>query len=68
MNKKPWEMIEILEQIAQKNNLFVTGIIKVIVYALEDVLSLNDFNTLKERLREEIKNGADDKGLTNIDT
>lgn len=68
MNKKPWEMIEILEQIAQKNHLFVTGIIKVIVYALEDVLSLNDFNTLKERLREEIKNGADDKGLTNIDT
>lgn len=61
MNKKPWEMIEILEQIAQKNNLFVIGIIKVIVYALEDVLSLNDFNTLKERLREEIKNGADEK-------
>lgn len=61
MHKKGWEMVEILEQIAQKNNLFVTGIIKVIVYALEDVLSLNDFNTLKERLREEIKNGADDK-------
>lgn len=61
MNKKPWEMIEILEQIAQKNNLFVTGLIKIIVYALEDVLSLNDFNTLKERLKEEIKNGADDK-------
>jgi len=61
MNKKPWEMVEILEQVAQKNHLFVTGIIKVIVYALEDVLSLNDFNTLKERLREEIKNGADNK-------
>ena len=61
MNKKPWEMIEILEQIAKENHLFVTGIIKVIVYALEDVLSLNDFNTLKERLKDEIKNGADDK-------
>ena len=61
MNKKPWEMIEILEQIAKENNLFVTGIIKIIVYALEDVLSLNDFNTLKERLKEDIKNGADEK-------
>lgn len=61
MNKNPWEMIEILEQIAKENNLFVTGIIKIIVYALEDVLSLNDFNTLKERLKEDIKNGADEK-------
>lgn len=61
MNKKPWEMIEILEQIAKENNLFVTGLIEIIVYALEDVLSLNDFNTLKERLKEDIKNGADEK-------
>lgn len=29
--------------------------IKVICYALDDVLSLNDFNTLIERLKEDVQ-------------
>ena len=61
MNKKPWEMTEVIKKIAETYGVYDSSFIEVLVYALEDVLSLNDFNTLKERLREEIKNGADDK-------
>lgn len=61
MHKKGWEMIEIIKKLAESYGVFDSAFVEALVYALEDVLSLNDFNTLKERLREEIKNGADEK-------
>lgn len=61
MNKKGWEMEEIIKKLANSYGVFDSAFIGALVYALEDVLSLNDFNTLKERLKEDIKNGADEK-------
>jgi hypothetical protein len=55
MGKKPWELVDILKQVAETNNFSTQCFINVIVYALEGVLSLNDFNALKERLKEDIK-------------
>lgn len=61
MHKKGWEMVEIIKKLSESYGFFDSAFVEALVYALEDVLSLNDFNTLKERLKEEIKNGADDK-------
>ena len=55
MGKKPWELVDVLNQVAETNGFSTQCFINVIVYALDDVLSLNDFNALQERLKEDIK-------------
>jgi hypothetical protein len=49
------KMVEVVKKIAETYGFYDEAFIKAIVYALDDVLSLNDFNTLIKRLEEDVE-------------
>jgi hypothetical protein len=53
MFKSVKELIEVLVKL--KDDRTVDEFITVVAYALDDVLSLNDFKTLIERLKEDVE-------------
>lgn len=53
MFKSVKELIEVLVKL--KDDRTVYEFITVVAYALDDVLSLNDFKTLIERLKEDVE-------------
>lgn len=49
------KMTEVVKKIAETYGVYNEAFLKVIVFALDDVLSLNDFNTLVKRLEEDVE-------------
>ena len=49
------KMTEVVKKIAETYGVYNEAFIKVIVFALDDVLSLDDFNTLIKRLEEDVE-------------
>lgn len=58
MFKSVKELIEVLVKL--KDDRTVDEFITVVAYALDDVLSLNDFKTLIERLKEDVEEDIDE--------
>lgn len=58
MFKSVKELIEVLVKL--KDDRTVYEFITVVAYALDDVLSLNDFKTLIERLKEDVEEDIDE--------
>lgn len=58
MFKSVKELIEVLVKLKDDRNFdeFIT----LVAYALDDVLSLNDFKTLIERLKEDVEEDIDE--------
>ena len=53
MMKSTNKLNEVINKIAETRNTYV--FIKLLVFALDEVLSMNDFNLLIERLKEDIE-------------
>lgn len=53
MIKNTNKLTEVINKIAETRNTYV--FIKLLVFALDEVLSMNDFNLLIERLKEDIE-------------
>lgn len=53
MNKKTKDMRETLKRVLATRD--DAGFIEMLILCFDDVLSLNDFNTLIERLKEEVE-------------
>lgn len=53
MMKNTNKLNEVINKIAETRNTYV--FIRLLVFALDEVLSMNDFNTLIKRLEEDIE-------------
>lgn len=53
MIKNTNKLTEVINKIAETRNTYV--FIRLLVFALDEVLSMNDFNTLIKRLEEDVE-------------
>lgn len=58
MMKSTNKLNEVINKIAETRNTHV--FIKLLVFALDEVLSMNDFNLLIERLKEDIEEDVEE--------
>lgn len=58
MMKNTNKLNEVINKIAETRNTYV--FIKLLVFALDEVLSMNDFNLLIERLKEDIEEDVEE--------
>lgn len=58
MIKNTNKLTEVINKIAETRNTYV--FIKLLVFALDEVLSMNDFNLLIERLKEDIEEDVEE--------
>lgn len=58
MIKSTNKLTEVINRIAETRNTYV--FIKLLVFALDEVLSMNDFNLLIERLKEDIEEDVEE--------
>ena len=58
MIKNTNKLTEVINKIAETRNTYV--FIRLLVFALDEVLSMNDFNLLIERLKEDIEEDVEE--------
>jgi hypothetical protein len=58
MIKNTNKLTEVINKIAETRNTY--AVIRLLVFALDEVLSMNDFNLLIERLKEDIEEDVEE--------